>query len=209
MSGGGKMKKISLAVASSLALFGLSGQSYADAKSGVVLGGQIGYAKANADLNNWQADANSGNLFYGATLGFDLAVMDSLALGVESGVFYGRSLSKYDQTGGGDYKVSNLIVPVLGKIMFVTPIGINLFAKGGISYVNPSAQKSGSTVSIDWKSSWNFTAAGGVGYQLGPINIFAQYMHIFGKNDVSVNGTQGTGYQAKIDAVTAGVDFTF
>jgi hypothetical protein len=73
---------------------------------------------------------------------------------------------------------NNLIILLLAKVQLATPIGFDVFAKGGVSYVRPSACKSGDTHTLDWKSDWNFTAAAGIGYQIGPLNIFAQYMHI-------------------------------
>ena len=182
--------------------------SYASekAETGLVLSAEGGYAKANADFT--ESEIKKGNLYYGANLGFDFALSDYLAIGPEVGVFYGKSLSTYDESNGSQ-EVSNLIVPVLAKIKLVTPIGFNIFAKGGVSYVRPSASKSGDTTLVNWDNSWNFTAAGGIGYQIKNLNIYAQYLHIFGKNEVSVDGTKGTGYASDIDAITLGLSYTF
>ena len=161
---------------------------------------------------NWKnvskADVDKGNLFYGVNLGFDFALMPAFSVGVEAGVFYSNDISKVSSSGDTD-KVSNLIVPVLGTIKFYMLFGLNFFTKAGASYVSPSASKTGSNYNIDWKSDWNFTAAAGIGYQIGAINIFAQYMHIFGKDDITIDGAEGTGYASKIDAITAGVTYTF
>ena len=206
------MKKKIIVLSIALATTAVTSSAIADAKTGLVFGGQFGYAKAGVDWTQSSSantpDINKGNLFYGATLGMDVAVMPMLSLGGEVGLFYSNNLSKIT-SGSGTVKVSNLIVPVLAKVQITTPIGFNVFAKGGVSYVRPSASKSGSTYSIDWKSDWNFTAAAGVGYQIGAINIFAQYMRIFGKDEVNVNATSSTGYSSNIDAITGGVTYTF
>ncbi|MCF6765680.1 porin family protein [Thiotrichales bacterium 19S3-7] len=178
-------------------------------KSGFLVGGQVGYAQVNSDVKNWQAETQKGNFFYGATFGADFALINTLAIGAEAGVFYGNDLAKFDQTGGGTYKVSNLVIPILAKLKLLTPIGLDLFVKGGIAYVHPYGNDTDSSVSIQWDSSWDFAAAAGVGYQYEAFNFFIQYMHIFGNNEVNVNGTQGTGYASDIDAITGGVTYTF
>ncbi|WP_192484452.1 MULTISPECIES: outer membrane beta-barrel protein [Cysteiniphilum] len=203
------MKKQIMMTTITGALICASSLAIANARSGLVVGGQIGYAKPNVQWNSINSsDIKKGNLLFGAHIGFDVALSNYLSFGPEVGVFYSNNLSKISSSGDTD-KVSNLIVPVLADIKLYTPIGINFFAKMGVSYVNPSASKTGSSYSINWKSSWNFTAAAGVGYQIGPVNIFAQYMHIFGKDGVSVDGKKGTGYAAKIDAITLGLAYTF
>ena len=200
------MKKQLIATTVALAALGITSTAMAGAKSGFVVGAQIGYAKANADLKNLStADINKGNVYYGATVGIDAAVMPLLALGVEAGVFYSNDISKISDSGSTD-KVSNLIVPLLVKAQLATPVGFDVFVKGGISYVVPSVSKTGSSINVNWKNSWSPTAAGGLGYQIGPLNIFVQYMHIFGKDEVN---SGGDGYASKIDAITAGATFTF
>ncbi|TNF65191.1 MAG: hypothetical protein EP298_13140 [Gammaproteobacteria bacterium] len=178
-------------------------------KSGIVVGAQMGYAQVNSNVSNWQADTQKGNFFYGATIGADLALIDTLAVGAETGIFYGNDLAKYDEKDGGSVKVSNLIIPILAKVKLLTSTGLDLFVKSGISYVHPYSKQSGDVVTVDWSSSWNFTVAGGVGYQYEGFNFFIQYMHIFGNSDVTVNGTQGTGDASDIDAITGGVTYTF
>ncbi|WP_192483265.1 MULTISPECIES: outer membrane protein [Cysteiniphilum] len=203
------MKRKTLVICSLLSLSAVSTTALANAKTGLVLGGQIGYAEPNVDWKNvGSADVSKGNLYYGANLGYDFALMPNLSLGAEVGVFYSRNLSKISSSGDTD-KVSNLIVPVLGTAKLYFLKGFDVFVKGGISYVDPSASKSGSSYTVDWKSDWNFTAAAGLGYNFDSIGVFAQYMHIFGKDDVTINGTQGTGYSSKIDAITLGLTYTF
>lgn len=176
---------------------------------GVTISAQMGYAQANPEVNDWQANTSKGNFVYGATLGYDFPLLKSVSVGGETGLFYGNDLSKYVQTNVGEYKVSNLIVPFLAKIAYQMPNHFDFFLKSGISYVDPSAVKSGNPTAIDWNSSWNFTLAGGIGYQYEKVNFFIQYLHIFGQGDVTVSGNSGTGYAADIDMITGGVMFAF
>ncbi len=180
------------------------------AKTGLYIGAQGGYAQNNLNYDgSLPVKVDRGNIYGGANVGFEFALASEFAIGAETGVFYGKDISSVEtELGTNDTKIeiSNLIVPVMGTIKFVSPIGINLFAKGGAAYLRPSATESGTSYSVNWDSTWAPIAAAGVGYQIGPVDIFGQYTHIFGKKDVNFGSSNKV---SNIDAVTLGVNFMF
>jgi hypothetical protein len=193
----------------SITLTTLAITSNSIASTALVVGAQAGYGASNPNTSNVQSNIKKGNYFYGGTVGIDFSIIPLLTIGAETGVFYGRSLSKISINSQGTTTVSNLIIPILAKAQISVPLSFNIFVKGGVSYVKPSATYTDSNISVSWKSDWNFTAATGIGYQIGHINLFAQYMRIFGKSKITINGENGTGSSARIDSITAGVTFTF
>ena len=75
----------------------------------------------------------------------------------------------------------------MATVKFVAPFGLNVFAKGGLNYQYADVSAScsgipGCGTQRDSNSAWTGVLAGGVGYQINTINIFAQYMYIFGKD---------------------------
>lgn len=164
------------------------------AHTGVMLGIQGGYAQNNIKdtvKTSTTLLIDKGNFYGGVNLGFEFAASKEVALGIESGLYYGSALSSVDAV-----KVNDLIMPVVGTARFILPVGLNFFAKAGIAYINLSASEEGYTYTINFDDHWSPIVAGGIGYQIKNINLFAQYSHIFRK-------------EAKLystDAVTAGVE---
>ena len=190
-----------------LIIFSITSKSIAN--MGFAVGIQTGYGASNPNTTNMHSNIKKGNYFYGGTVGVDLLVIPLVTIGAETGVFYGRGLSQITDNSKGTITVSNLIIPILAKAQISIPLDLDIFIKAGTSYVKPSATYTNSSITMNWKNNWNYTAATVIGYQIGYINIFAQYMRVFGNNDITINGKNGTGSSANIDSITAGAAFTF
>lgn len=178
--------------------------------SGLVVNGQLGYGQMNLsyDSKTFPVKFKKGNLAYGGGLGLQFGLVPKrLAVGVEADILYGRSIATVT-TNGKETKVSNLLVPVMGTLIYdFSSLKLNVFAKGGIAYNKPSVSKTGNQLKVEWNSSWEPAAAIGVGFNpFGGLNIFVQYLHIFGNKKLSDNSSIKP---ANIDTVTAGVSYNF
>jgi len=182
-------------------------------KTGITFNGQLGYAQNNLDSKISTAIIKKGNLAYGGGVGAQIGLPASnIALGGEVDMLYGRSIAKVTDNGSTT-KVSNLLVPVMATATYETPmsasnVAFDIFVKGGVAYNNISTEKSGSnTLSVTWDNSWAPAAAAGVGVAVGNgFNVFGQYLHVFGKNEVKT-GTSSKA--ANIDVFTAGISYSF
>lgn len=160
------------------------------AHADVNVGIQLGYGHTQGDntdllVNNTTLTKN-GNVAYGVYLGYEqFMVEDYFKLGAEVSYYYG-----YNSLNTADGQAGNLsTVPLLitGKVIF--PHGFNAFVKAGYSYTNFTGMNINS-------EAWRPTAAGGVGYKIDNIDIFAQALYISFTNEASNYGiyTLGLGY---------------
>jgi len=205
------MRKMMISAAPLVVL--LSGVAMAQgsgAQTGLVIGGQLGYAQFEPQTIKYDGyDANNGGTYGGAIIGYDHALSPMLSIGIESGLNYGHQImnTSRDQWRQ-EVDTSTLDIPVMGTVKFFpTEDGFNVFAKFGVNY---SIQTT--TDSIIWpetnsdtKRKWVPIAAACVGYQINAFNIFAQYTYVFGKkwSDPYVEDETVTMY-----ALTAGVTYT-
>ena len=165
---------------------------------GLVLGLNGGYAGGftTPDENN----NRSGNIYGGGIVGFDFALNDVISFGGESGYDYGY---KIFQSSDNNSSTNFSVIPVLGTLKFTLPMGINLFAKGGMAYVMEQTKISGETHN---NKAWKPMAAAGVGYVYDNWNLFAQYSYIFGNKEADSANNNEIDH---LGMVTAGVTYTF
>ena len=174
---------------------------------GLVVGGQAGYATVSYDAPSGLEKEN-GNAIYGAFVGLDYNIIPQLSVGAEVGMNYGYKLLKVSDNSGNYGELKNTyVIPVLATVKYLTPVGINIFAKAGGAYVNQRAYENGADVngnSSNTISAIKVALAGGVGYMWNNWNFFAQYMYVLGdKSPSSDNDT------LPVSAITGGVSYTF
>jgi hypothetical protein len=168
--------------------------TYAFASSSWVLGVQYGNGASNISTGS-SISTNKGSSYYGGTIGYDTDILKTFVIGLETGYFQGYLASVSNQ------KVKNQIIPILIKGKLHLPLGFNLFAKTGVAWVKPESNST-----YNWKNTWNYTAAGGIGYQFFSFDLFAQYMQIFGKGEIQGGSS---GYSSNVKAITGGISYNF
>ncbi|MCF6767894.1 porin family protein [Thiotrichales bacterium 19S11-10] len=182
--------------------------------SGFYIGAQLGGAtlsSSSSAFNSTSASSiskDNGNLYTGFTVGFNYALNDKFALGVESGYNYGHNLNKLSIPGkSAEINISTIPLFFTGSLMF--PTGFNLFAKLGGAYVHES--NSGFDNSTLTVSNGNGTANAfqpafglGAGYFINNLNIKLEYNHIFGSSKPTSDSNTFA-----INAITLGVTYTF
>jgi opacity protein-like surface antigen len=197
--------------------------SKARAMTGLVLGAQAGFSSGfnppdiiNSGSGNASISNSSGGFNFGGFIGYDFAINDRFSVGAEIDINYTPDIYKADASAGNDsfdYDLSILNVPIMATAKYVAPFGLNVFAKGGINYQRAYQSGScsgftgcGSTLT-ESDSNWTGVLAGGVGYQLNKVNIFAQYMYIFGTDlDSYLNSSDSKAIKQGI--ITGGVSIT-
>ena len=215
----GMMKKTMIAAATSVALLSSVAMAQGSgAQTGLVVGGQLGYAKfvpyskLPVSSPGVSGDLSNGGAYGGVLVGYDFALSPMLSVGIETGLNYGYKIANGTVTGPGptdvDTDISTLDIPIMATVkLFPTENGFNIFAKGGFDY---SKQKlTGSAGSVDVSSTdskWRPVAAAGVGYQINALNIFAQYTYVFGTKWNDPDGSDGD--TLAMNAITAGVTYT-
>mgnify|MGYP003953233519 CR=1 FL=1 len=173
------------------------------AESGFSLGGQIGYATEQPELKGFSPKVSfkHGNLFYGGQLDYKFSLTNRFLLGAESGVYYGKSVVRIqDEEKSGE--ASNLIIPVLATGTYTFSSGINLFLKAGVAYDNVISSSASNNLHIKWNNDYLGMAAIGFGYKVLGVDFFAQYMHVFGSDEIKLDKDNQAG---SIDALTVGV----
>ena len=173
----------------------LTFSAYCNAQSSWVVGAQYGYGNSNlSDTTSLNID-KGGNM-YGVTLGYDTDILRVFTIGLETGYFQGDLVSIDSDN------VKDKIFPILLKGQINTLLGLNFFVKTGISRVVPA-----SSPDYDWKSSWDYTLAGGMGYSFFDFNFFVQYLKIFGKGKLTGQGSEA--YASNIQSITGGITYSF
>ena len=207
------MKKKILAATLGLSLLGFSFANAGDnnmATTGVVFGAQAGFAAGfnPPDLNGASGSTTNAGFNFGGFVGYDVAVSKMFAVGAEVGINYTPDMYKINIDGLGNADLSLLNIPIMATAKFYTPIGLNVFAKGGLNFQNADVSGSCSLGSIcsgsQSNNNWTGVLAGGIGYKIQQLNIFAQYMYVFG-NDLD-NYSDSKAVAQGI--LTGGVSFT-
>ncbi len=212
-------KNLIIAAAVSAAL--VSGATFADAKAitGVTMGLQAGIAGYQGTpsiptIVGANVSETKGGFLLGGTLGYDFALSNQFAVGIETGINNGFNLYKLSISNNigdsVDFKMSDLSVPILLKAIYVMPFGLNIFVKGGMAYhkykLSVDTAGAGNPGNFsDSYSKWAPEAAVGLGYMINNFNVFAQYSHTFGKK-LDDNGLNKDAIST--NAITAGVSYT-
>ncbi|WHN65196.1 outer membrane beta-barrel protein [Cysteiniphilum sp. QT6929] len=187
------MKKIIATTVAAAAL--ISGSAFAaGAQTGLVLGGNVGYAYSQ---NGWLKNANNlpggknGNIAGGLLIGYDFALSPMFSVGVELGGQYFNKIAKNDAG-----KLNMWSVPLFATAKFYIPgaMGLNVFGKAGYAYNKLTGDTDGMATNL-----WRPVAATGLGFQISQINIFAQYQY---------NWLPLYGYNAGESTVSVGLTYT-
>tara|TARA_R110002167_G_scaffold356863_2_gene572066 strand:+ start:3350 stop:3931 length:582 start_codon:yes stop_codon:yes gene_type:complete len=185
----------------------LSGTAMAQgATNGLVIGGQIGYAKF-VPWSKIYGHLNNGGAYLGGILGYNFALNKKLSIGLETGINYGNRMSK-GFPAGVEVHTNLLNIPIMAVINYYpTGNGFNIFIKNGVAY-NRQEEISSDTSQISsvTTSQWRYIAAAGIGYQIQNFNVFTQYTYLFAKkwNDASSSDTNTNA----MNAWTAGITYT-
>ncbi|MBK2125360.1 outer membrane beta-barrel protein [Fangia hongkongensis] len=214
-----KKTMIAAAVASTL----IAGSAFAaGAQTGLVLGGNLGYGYAqNGTIKNGlegSGNQSNGGLAGGVFVGYDYAISKMISVGVEADLQYAHNVAggsgKYDYfvaDGASSYRTNVFSLPLFLTAKFYVPgvNGLNVFGKFGYAYNRVTTVSSATDNLIgfnvnDSKLSqttnlWRPVMAGGIGYQIDNVNIFAQYQYNFLRN-----GGNNSGYST----FTGGVSYT-
>lgn len=157
----------------------------AGAKTGIVVGGNLGYSFAQNKFTSYD-----GNFAGGIFAGYDYAFSKHYSLGVEADWQYAYQIDKQIN----DDRISIWSIPIfaVGKYYIHNYEAINLFGKLGYAYNHTS--------NFGEDTLWRPVAAIGAGYDIGDFNIFAQYQYNW-LDHGEVDFGQGT--------VSLGLSYTF
>ena len=170
-----------------------------NARTGLIFGLNGGYAngfkkESDVTLPFFSRRIQSGNKSFGTFVGYDYGFLDKLSVGVEIDINYTPKIYKLGiNTPGGNFNrtSSTLNIPFMLTTKINTFKGINLFVKSGINYQRISSTFSCSNGSNPifcndfhnkYGNHWRPVFAGGLSYQINKINLFTQYMYVFGEN---------------------------
>lgn len=209
-----KMKKILFCVGS---LLMISSASYAaQAQTGIVVGGNIGYAMPYGDFRNMNAfmfnaqKKQNGGMAGSFILGYDYAFVDCFSLGLETGAFM-THFSRLEQTRRGNTRNQDnylMSVPLYLQTKFYVIKGLNLFGKAGYAY-NAIIQTRDVTRTNRYSfADGNFdpVIALGVGYKFYSINVFVQYQYNWLKNKEFLSNEYKKG---GLGSMALGASYTF
>jgi hypothetical protein len=193
----------------SLLLILTSLSAYAETKaiSGPFISAQTGYSSGFNHENTAIRSTSTGDVNFGGSLGYDFAINDSVVLGAEVNINYTPNISSYTVPSLSG-KLDSLVLPFLGTVKYVLPIGLNFFAKGGIAYQRLTNELSGIVNKTASSTSWNGVIAGGIGWQISSFNIFAQYMYLFGDDLTDWNSSSINNTTLSQQMITGGVSYT-
>ncbi|WP_116963940.1 outer membrane beta-barrel protein [Fastidiosibacter lacustris] len=183
------MKKI---IATSIVAAALiSGSAFAaNAQTGMVMGGNLGYTMPSGDFKNIGNNQNyfgpnsgannkNGNIAGGLFAGFDYAISPMFSLGAEVGVQYANQFAKYSLANvSGKANLLSIPLFLVGKFYIPGVDGLNVFGKAGYAYnqLGVKVEAAGVKTTIN-DNRFDPVVAAGVGYKIGQANIFAQYQY--------------------------------
>lgn len=180
--------------------------AFSEAKTGFVIGGQVGYAKPTGALSDFIDDPDpqdhfdNGNIMGGIFFGYDFALTNFLSIGPEIGINYGHNVEQVHLINDETIRQDQVTAPLFFKVKLVTPFGLNVFGKAGYAFNQFTVDES---IKEDFKlpeHSFNPAFAGGVGFQIYNFNIFAQATYY----DLEDDGTK-----AGTSVYTGGISYTF
>jgi hypothetical protein len=203
------MKKIATVVSS---VFLLSGFSYAGAKTGIVIGGQVGFSELQ---NKLQAPSGgtvqNGNVSFGGVVGYDYALMKNFSVGLESGMNYNDQIATINFSNGSGANLNNYDVPILLNAKYYFG-NFSIFAKAGYAYKHQKVKETGSLNDTFTLKKWIPVIGGGVGYDIMKnLTLYAQYTSEYGKN-INDNSNWNAVSNSQVFAsysIMAGATYTF
>ncbi|WP_440616160.1 outer membrane protein [Cysteiniphilum sp. 6C5] len=157
------------------------------AETGLVIGATAGAAStASYDSSGIPSNTTKteGGPISSVMIGYDLALNQQISIGLESGFGYGYDLASLKADGSDKSMLNQWYIPLLvaGKYTFTN--GVNIFIKGGATYVHQDITDMGAYFkpNID-RSNAEFlpTIVVGAGYKFqNGINIGGQFSYLFG-----------------------------
>jgi len=187
-----------------------------EAKTGLVLGLYGGYGMPTGWLKektrkeggvSTTTKKKSYSPTVGALLGYDFALDNTLSVGAEADFHYIHN-QKYDissipagVTGNSTTKMYIGMLFLTGKFYVPGTNGLNLFAKSGYGYNRLHFKHRSSALNRNqWVTLYRPVVAGGIGYNIKDVNIFAQAQYNF----LPYHGNNG-GYAT----LSLGASYTF
>jgi opacity protein-like surface antigen len=201
------MKKIIATTVAAAAL--ISGSAFAaGAQTGMVMGGNLGYAMPSGDFKDiggsTGTDNKNGNIAGGLFAGFDYALDPMYSLGIEWGVQYASKFAK-TTLSGAEISTNLLSVPLFltGKFYIPGIDGLNVFGKAGYAYNQITGKSSGISTNTE-DNHFDPVVAAGVGYKINQVNIFAQYQY----NWLKVDQATSSSLKGGLSAISVGLSYT-
>ncbi|WP_119327903.1 outer membrane beta-barrel protein [Cysteiniphilum halobium] len=157
------------------------------AQTGLVIGATAGAASTtNYDSSGIVSNITKtqGGPITSVMIGYDLALNQHISVGFESGFGYGYALSSLKADGLDKSMLNQWYIPLLvaGKYTFTN--GVNIFIKGGATYVHQQLTNMGAYFTPNINSSNSEflpTIVVGAGYKFqNGINIGGQFSYLFG-----------------------------
>jgi opacity protein-like surface antigen len=150
------------------------------------------------------------NFTYGGTVGYQMAVGQKMATGVEAN-YNQFGQTQYGGNGassGSSGSFKNSAIQLLLTGSYLMDNGFNTFVKVGAAHEQSSFDLSNSSLGV---TGWIPAVAAGLGYELMKnVNLYAQYERTFGDSWESANaGTNGTPDDpVSLNVLTMGVNYT-
>lgn len=157
------------------------------AETGLVIGATAGAAStASYDSSGITSNITKteGGPISSVMIGYDLALNQQISIGLESGFGYGYDLSSLKADGSDKSMLNQWYIPLLvaGKYTFIN--GVNIFIKGGATYVHQDITNMGAYFAPNTDNSnaeFLPTIVAGAGYKFqNGINIGGQLSYLFG-----------------------------
>ena len=179
-------------------------------QSGAYVGVDGGWAMPSSAPAPTNYSSGDQNLSLGGTLGYQMAVGQKMATGVEANythfgeTAYSGSGSNSDSSGS----FKNSAIQVLLTGTYLMDNGLNTFVKIGAAHEQSSFNLANSTAGV---AGWIPAMAAGLGYELMKnFNLYAQYERTFGDSWTNANmGSGGTPDDpVSLNVLTMGVNYT-
>ena len=159
------------------------------AETGLVIGASAGAASTQ----NYDSSGITGNTtkteggpVSSLMIGYDLALNQSISLGLESGFGYAYDLASLKEDGSDKSMLNQWYVPLLVTGKYTFNNGVNIIVKDGATYVHQQITNMLKYFSANTNSSnTDFlpTIVVGAGYKFqNGINIGGQFSYLFGSN---------------------------
>jgi opacity protein-like surface antigen len=179
-------------------------------QSGAYVGVDGGWSIPSSAPSSISYSTDNQNFTAGGTLGYQMAVGQKMAAGVEANyTHFGEtsySGNAVNANHSGSFKNSAIQILLTGT--YLMDNGFNTFVKVGAAHEQSSFNLASSTTGV---ATWIPAVAAGLGYELVKnFNLYAQYERTFGDNWENANtGTGGTpDSPVSLNVLTMGVNYT-